>query len=61
MDKVRVDRDELRALLERVLYTTKDEQSHHLARQLLFKYTYPKLSRGYQPMYDNLGEPPQDE
>lgn len=61
IDKVQVDKHELLALLERVLFTTKDQQAHSMARQLLFKYTCPQLSRSYQPTHSNLGEPPQDE
>jgi cytochrome P450 len=60
-DNIQVDRDELRALLERVLFTTRDEQVHDRARQFLWKYFTPSLDRGYQPIYSNLGEPPQDE
>ncbi len=59
MDDVQVDKHELLALLERILFITRDEQTHYMARQMLHKTFRP--TEGYQPTHSNLGEPPQDE
>lgn len=58
-DKVQVGKHELMALLERTLFITRDEQTYHIARQILHKTFSP--TDGYQPTHSNLGEPPQDE
>lgn len=58
-DKVQVDKHELMALLERILFTTRDEQTYNMARQMLHETFSP--TGGYQPTHSNLGEPPQDE
>lgn len=58
-DKVQVDKHELLSLLERILFTTRDGQTYHMARQILRKTFSP--IEGYQPTHSNLGETPQDE
>jgi len=57
---LQVDKDELRALLERVLFTTQDEQVFDRARQFLLSYYTPNVT-WHPPSDNNLGGLSQDD